>query len=102
GLLSRKPRPVILIEVQDVRTQPWGYPAREIIHFLSDIAYFWFHPLPDGRIEKMDATQERYDGNFLAIPAEHMASAAQWIAESDENLQNSGPTQHTSIGGGPA
>lgn len=98
-ILSRKPRPVILIEVQDVRTEPWGYPAREIVRFLSDIGYFWFRPLPDGRIEKMDAAAEKYDGNFVAIPAEQIASAGQWMAESQESPPNAGVPQQATIGG---
>ena len=40
-LLNRRPRPVILAEVQDVRTQPWGYRARDIQH-LSHKGYKWF------------------------------------------------------------
>jgi FkbM family methyltransferase len=74
-LLRRRPRPVILAEVQDIRTRPWGYPAREIIRFLSGAGYTWFRPLPDGRIEEIDATLEEYDGNFVAIPVEQAASA---------------------------
>jgi FkbM family methyltransferase len=33
-LLHRKSRPAILAEVQDTRTRPWGYAAREILQFL--------------------------------------------------------------------
>src|SRR5258708_8062722 len=34
GLLQAIPRPVLLVEVYDIRTQPWGYKAREIVEFL--------------------------------------------------------------------
>lgn len=74
-LLHRRPRPIILAEVQDIRTKPWGYAAREIIRFLSAAGYVWFRPLPDGRIEEIDAAREEYDGNFVAIPDEQIASA---------------------------
>jgi FkbM family methyltransferase len=84
-LLSRAPRPVILAEVQDVRTKPWGYPAREIIRLLSGTNYVWFRPLPDGRIEELDAAQEAYDGNFVAIPAEQVASVGQRFAGTNGN-----------------
>ena len=30
-LFLRRSRPVILVEVQDIRTQQWGYPAKEIV-----------------------------------------------------------------------
>lgn len=65
-------RPVILAEVQDIRTKPWGYPAREIVRFLVDLGYDWFDILPDGRLEAMHGERELYHGNFVAIPVEHV------------------------------
>jgi FkbM family methyltransferase len=82
-LLRRRPRPVILVEVQDIRTRPWGYPAREIILFLSGAGYTWFRPLPDGRLEEIDATLEEYDGNFVAIPIEQAANAGRGTHSSE-------------------
>jgi FkbM family methyltransferase len=82
-LLSRMPRPVILAEVQDIRTEPWGYPAREIIRFLSDIDYVWFRPLPDGWIEELDTAPTEFDGNFVAIPAEQAASVGQRLTRTN-------------------
>ncbi|MGA8365704.1 MAG: FkbM family methyltransferase [Candidatus Acidiferrales bacterium] len=78
-LLHRRPRPVILAEVQDIRTRSWGYPAREIIRFLSGVGYIWFRPLPDGGVEEINAALEEYDGNFVAIPAEQAASAGRGL-----------------------
>ena len=34
-LLRTAPRPVFLVEVYDIRTEPWGYKAREIVQFLD-------------------------------------------------------------------
>jgi FkbM family methyltransferase len=73
-LLRNRPRPAILAEVQDVRTNPWGYAAREIIQYLAAAGYRWFRPLPDGRLEGIDANQAEYDGNFVAVPEERCAS----------------------------
>jgi hypothetical protein len=73
-LLSRRPRPVILLEVQDVRTRTWGYPAREIIQFLSTNGYRWFRPLPGGTLEPIAADAQEYDGNFVAVPEEKVGS----------------------------
>ena len=89
-LLSRMPRPVILAEVQDIRTEPWGYPAREIIRFLSSANYVWFRPLPDGCIEELDITREEYDGNFVAIPTEQVVSVVARFAAVSENAHAAG------------
>lgn len=70
-LLTRLPRPVILAEVQDVRTTPWGYEAKEIVRFLSDLDYRWYAPAAGGNLGEMDVRMEKYDGNFVAVPAEH-------------------------------
>lgn len=69
-LLERLPRPVILAEVQDIRTQPWGYRAREIISFLSDKGYRWFSISAVGSLAPLEAFAETFDGNFVACPEE--------------------------------
>lgn len=71
-LLDRKPRPVILVEVQDVRTQPWGYRAKEIIQHLSDKGYKWLIPTTDGTLRDLDTTLDEYEGNFIAVPEERL------------------------------
>lgn len=76
-LLTHLPRPIILIEVQDLRTQPWGYPAREIISYLSTLGFEWFAPKAYGKIEKIAVNDLTYDGNFLAIPRESVNTLAQ-------------------------
>ncbi|HYL84934.1 MAG TPA: FkbM family methyltransferase [Candidatus Angelobacter sp.] len=73
-LLERRPRPVILAEVQDLRTQPWGYPAKEIIDFLRDRGYQWFSLSPEGLLEPLDVSRKTFDGNFVACPEESAAS----------------------------
>jgi FkbM family methyltransferase len=73
-LLGNRPRPAILAEVQDIRTKPWGYPAREIIKYLAAADYRWFRPLSDGGLEPIDTEREKYDGNFVAVPEELLAS----------------------------
>jgi FkbM family methyltransferase len=73
-LLHSYPRPIILVEVYTIRTQPWGYPARDIIRYLANAHYHWFRPLSDGGLEALDVQQNEYDGNFIAIPEEQLAS----------------------------
>ena len=79
GLLLRPPRPVILEEVQDIRTRPWGYHAKEILLYLSDLGYQWFEPKPNGQMEGVTLDSLSYDGNFVAIPQERVASLSHVI-----------------------
>ena len=69
-LLESAPRPVILAEVQDIRTQPWGYRAREIISFLSGKGYRWFSISAGGSLVPLEVSAETFDGNFVACPEE--------------------------------
>ena len=74
ALLQGRPRPVILAEVQDIRTAPWGYRAKDILTTLRNANYTWFHFLPDGSIGELDLTPQTFDGNFVAFPAESLES----------------------------
>jgi FkbM family methyltransferase len=78
-LLKNRSRPVFLVEVYDIRTQPWGYQAREIIAYLRDTGYEWYMPLEDGRLRQINAHQESYAGNFIAIPRERMGELSHLI-----------------------
>lgn len=71
-LLGSSPRPVILVEVQDVRTKPWGYAAKEILQLLCNKKYRWFRP-SSGTMHEIDTTLGEYDGNFLAVPEERLS-----------------------------
>ncbi len=79
-LLDRPPRPVILSEVQEARTAPWGYRAREVPAFLRERSYRWFRPRSDGALETMD--DEAGWGaayNFVAVPEERLSALASLI-----------------------
>jgi FkbM family methyltransferase len=69
-LLQREPRPVILAEVQDVRTLPWGYRARDIIDHLVNRGYKWFGLSDGGYVEDLDLSPNDFEGNFVACPDE--------------------------------
>jgi FkbM family methyltransferase len=73
-LLERRPRPVILAEVQDVRTLPWGYPAREILDHLKQKGFKWFRVVQNGVVEELDLSPDSFDGNFVACPEEREAA----------------------------
>jgi FkbM family methyltransferase len=70
-LLSRF-RPLIICEVLDKVTRPWGYPAREIVERLRTYGYGWFEILPDGSLLLHHPRNEYPEEvrNFLAVPDE--------------------------------
>lgn len=70
SLLNRKPRPVLMVEVEDVRTAPWGYQALDLYTFLSKLNYHWFLPAED-RLYPY-APRERFDANLVAVPEERL------------------------------
>ena len=70
NLLERRPRPVILAEVQDIRTLAWGYKAKDVINYLRDRGYTWFRISENGSTEELDIVQHEFDGNFVAVPEE--------------------------------
>lgn len=72
-LLQRRPRPVILAEVQDVRTLPWGYRAKDIIYHLGNQGYKWFGLSDGGCVEDLDLSANDFEGNFVAWPEESLA-----------------------------
>jgi len=69
-LLRGASRPVILAEVQDLRTQPWGYRARDIVEFLLREKYCWFAVTADGNLRSTATDMDSYDANLVAVPAE--------------------------------
>jgi FkbM family methyltransferase len=73
-LLARRPRPVFLVEVQDIRTRPWGYRAKEIIDLMCARSYNWFRPLADGSLAALDLRADEFDGNYVACPEESTAA----------------------------
>lgn len=80
-LLSSTLRPVILCEVQDRRTAPWGYRAEEIVQFLDGLGYQWFLPLGRGRLRPVYAKSGPYDNNFVAAPGERLHEMSGLISE---------------------
>jgi len=82
-LLQGPSRPVILTEVQDIRTRPWGYRAREIVDFLVDRNYCWFSLKADGRLQPAATDLDLYDANLVALPAERAEGISKMLAETE-------------------
>lgn len=72
-LLRSPVRPLILAEISDLRTQPWGYPAREILEFLEQKGFHWFQPVGQGELRPADRTLVSYNHNLAAVPLEKMS-----------------------------
>jgi len=81
--LSRTPRPAILAEVQDVRTRPWGYSAREIIRWLVQMKYEWFELSASGSLVSGLVEQQSYDSNLVALPSERIEEFQRLLAKSE-------------------
>ena len=71
-LLQSAERPVILVEVEDIRTAPWGYRAEMIIRHLENLGYRWQGLTDNGSLVPVDTKAESYDGNFVAWPEERL------------------------------
>ena len=78
-LLDRFPRPVILAEVQDIRTLPWGYRAIEIAKLLGNSGFCLFQPVENGDLVPVDLSSQELDGSLIAVPRERMGSLRSFV-----------------------
>jgi FkbM family methyltransferase len=69
-LLQATPRPVLMVEVYDVRTEPWGYKAQDIVKFLHHVDYEWFELAGDRMLQPIKPDESVYDANLIAVPRE--------------------------------
>lgn len=79
---SHPVRPLLICEVLDWVTEPWGYRAVEIIKYLQRLGYYWFDFHEDGSLSP-HIMQERYHEikNYLAVPEEKLALVEDFIHE---------------------
>ncbi len=80
-LLQTKGRPAILAEVEDIRTRPWGYAAREIMQLLVVWGYRWFAVSEVGTLDPVSPDAETYDANYVALPCEREEEFLGLLAE---------------------
>jgi len=80
--LQTAPRPAILVEVEDIRTRPWGYPAREILRLLARWNYCWFALDEAGTLLPISPDEEMYDANLVALPQERAEEFQMMLDES--------------------
>ncbi|NJL32108.1 MAG: FkbM family methyltransferase [Phycisphaerales bacterium] len=70
-LLVQKPRPMMLMEVSDLRTGPWGYRAVEIYDWLTARDYHWFNMMPGCKLSAC-SRKHAFHENLLAVPVESL------------------------------
>lgn len=71
-LLSRPPRPVVLCELQDTRSEAWGHKATDTAAFLERFEFRWFKLLRGGSPGYLDGSVNESERNFVAVPPERM------------------------------
>jgi len=84
-LLQTAPRPAILSEAEDVRTQPWGYQAREILQLLASWNYRWYALSERGTLYPASPDDGSYDSNYFAIPDERTEEFQTLLAGSPDS-----------------
>jgi FkbM family methyltransferase len=70
--LGRRPRPVILAELDDARSKAWGHTAQDVAAHLSNLGFQWFTILESGILQKKPLSVNQYDGNLVAVPEERL------------------------------
>ncbi len=80
-ILAKRPRPVLLVELYDMRTAPWGYAAREVVQLLAKQGYSWYEIRLDGTLASVEADRDVYDANLVAIPPERKQDVFKRVAE---------------------
>jgi len=71
SVLRSRLRPLIQCELEEIRTQPWGYHPREIVALLDTMGYRWFQAQSNGTLRPVE-DKTKAEGNFFAVPEERM------------------------------
>ncbi len=85
-LLRRVPRPVILCEVLEKLTRPWGYSSRFIIEHLVQRDFTWFRLNATADLLPLQVDEPEYNGNFVAVPRESLPAVEHLRAPADKSL----------------
>jgi len=78
-LLGERSRPLILCELEDVRTAAWGHRARDTAAFVEGFGYRWFRTTQDGSLALWDGGTACDERNFVAVPPERMTQVEEMI-----------------------
>jgi len=85
NLFRTLPRPVLMIEVSDLRTIPWGYGSREIVTWLTELGFDLYVPVRDGQLDLMriEQIQNGSTWNVLAVPSERAPEIAPYLRKQE-------------------
>lgn len=78
GILSSKDRPIIMCEMIDLRTEPWGYRSRDIYDFLLSLQFYWFTVTSTGRLTPC-SRKANFHENLIAVPIEKIGNLRPFI-----------------------
>lgn len=70
--LQTKPRPVIMCEMESVRTAPWGYRPGDIATYLRKFGFQWFQLADEGGLSSLPFVAYEFEGNYIAVPEERV------------------------------
>jgi FkbM family methyltransferase len=78
ALLAGGNRPLILVEIADIRTRPWGYRGADLYAYLRSHNYDWF-AFTIGSALNPTVDQDEFHSNLVAVPREklHLIREAQ-------------------------
>jgi FkbM family methyltransferase len=71
-------RPLIVCELADITTEPWGYSGAEIYHFLQSRGYCWFSIMLKGKLH-VCLRKAHYHENLIAVPEEKIDSVKDYL-----------------------
>lgn len=85
-LLNSGSRPLIICEIADVRTLPWGYPAQKIYDLLKSYGYLWFSTTPKGKLSPCPP-KKQYRENLVAVPREKLQGMKTLLSQVSNGLE---------------
>lgn len=68
-------RPVMMIEMEDLRTRNWGNSCRDVYNLVRDTGYSWFGVADDGSLFPV-GEKDYYSENLFAVPNEKVSQIA--------------------------
>jgi FkbM family methyltransferase len=77
SVLRCHPRPLVLCELENIRTLPWGHTAIDVATHLKSLGFAWFHAKSDGSLLPLADDFSDFDGNFIAIPRERIGQVSE-------------------------
>ena len=77
---SGENRPVLMAEIMDIRTEPWGYKGVEIFDFMAKRNYEWFAHAENGKLVPINRKEDFHE-NLVAIPEEKIELVKKHIIE---------------------